>query len=383
MSRKKQRKAASAKPSAEGGFLTIRLALGVALAISAFLLGQALLAGGLPGCGPDSGCDRVLSSRWARLFGVPVSAGALVVYGWLLGETFRKTLRWPLISALALVGIGSILWFTFLQAAVLNAFCGYCLASHLAGFAGSFLLLLRSVVRLLNPILASVGALSVFVLAQVLAPAPAPRQVNLGGGGTSAEPEIFSILGGQHRLDLSQVPVIGNPAGPNKVVKLFDYTCHHCRDLHHLLHEYRRTNELTVIALPVPLDPECNSIMTRTHPDHLNACEYARIGLAVHFANPEKFEAFSDWLFEPVRPHPLTEVRAYASSLVGSNAFQTAFRDARVDAQIATDVAIYRANSQLARSGQMPQMIFQNTASIGAVPDQAQLRRIMSANLPR
>src|SRR6185503_8385025 len=56
-----------------------RVLLLIALGISAYLAWTSLTRGTVIGCGPESDCDRVLQSRWARWFGVPVSVFAVVV----------------------------------------------------------------------------------------------------------------------------------------------------------------------------------------------------------------------------------------------------------------------------------------------------------------
>src|SRR5580698_544682 len=53
--------------------------------VAAYLLSVSRAHRHLPaGCGQGSGCDEVLNSRWAQVFGVPVSGPALAVYGVLL-----------------------------------------------------------------------------------------------------------------------------------------------------------------------------------------------------------------------------------------------------------------------------------------------------------
>src|SRR5262245_26443705 len=69
--------------------LAIRSLLAVALACSAYLAFLSLTGGKAVGCGPESECDKVLASRWAYWFGIPVSAFALVVDATFLAATFR------------------------------------------------------------------------------------------------------------------------------------------------------------------------------------------------------------------------------------------------------------------------------------------------------
>jgi len=184
-------------------------------------------------------------------------------------------------------------------------------------------------------------------------------------------------------FDLKKVPVAGPMNAPKKVAKLFDYTCHHCRDLHHLLSEFRakHSNELAVVSLPLPLDSNCNRVVKVTATAHQNACEYARLGLAIFHANPEKFETFTDWIYTPERPPGVAEAQQYAANLVGAPELSRALQDPEIISQINTDVNIYVEAYKQSRSGQLPQMYFEQGASIGAVETRQQLEKIMAENL--
>src|SRR5687768_17492254 len=53
----------------------------VAVLLAAYLTWVSVRQAGTPaGCGADSGCARVLASRWSRWFDVPVGAPAAAVY---------------------------------------------------------------------------------------------------------------------------------------------------------------------------------------------------------------------------------------------------------------------------------------------------------------
>src|SRR5262245_52568496 len=102
---------------------TIRLSIVIAIAIGCYLLWVSL--GGLAvGCGPESNCDKVLHSRWAYWFGIPVSAVALAVYAAIfigtlrLGRNVEVSLQrqaWRILIPGAVTVIGAALWFTGLQ----------------------------------------------------------------------------------------------------------------------------------------------------------------------------------------------------------------------------------------------------------------------------
>jgi uncharacterized membrane protein len=91
-------------------------------------------------CDLVSGCEKVLSSDYSVISGIPISAMGAISY--LLAfslATFafnQNRLAWRLFSLLALVMAGFSLWLIYLQAFVLGAFCQFCLVS-----AGSSILL--------------------------------------------------------------------------------------------------------------------------------------------------------------------------------------------------------------------------------------------------
>ena len=76
-------------PLAGSWLKIVRGLVGVASLVTVYLAYVSLaLGGGVPGCGPDSGCDRVLSSPWAYWLGIPVSLPGLVLYAIFLINTF-------------------------------------------------------------------------------------------------------------------------------------------------------------------------------------------------------------------------------------------------------------------------------------------------------
>ncbi|HUE17027.1 MAG TPA: vitamin K epoxide reductase family protein, partial [Planctomycetaceae bacterium] len=121
-----------------------RLSLGffslLGCVVAAYLLSVSLAHRNLPaGCSQGSGCDEVLNSRWAQVFGVPVSGPALAVYGVLLltvlsmgfgSSPVQKMRKWSALILLAVVLAGSAIWFVGLQLVAVRAICPWCLAEH-------------------------------------------------------------------------------------------------------------------------------------------------------------------------------------------------------------------------------------------------------------
>ena len=124
--------------------------LAVAIAGAGYLAWASLHHGPVAGCGTESGCDKVLHSRWAYWLDMPVSVPALLVYLALLGATVLLQKRpapddergsWAAIIALSVIVAGAALWFVGLQVFVIKAFCKFCMTAHACGFTAALLCL--------------------------------------------------------------------------------------------------------------------------------------------------------------------------------------------------------------------------------------------------
>src|ERR1039458_9524192 len=132
--------------------ILVRALLAVAIVGASYLAWVAIHNGPVAGCGPESGCDKVLHSRWAYWLDVPVSVPALLVYLALLGATVLLQKRsapddergsWAAIIALAVIVAGAALWFVGLQVFVIKAFCKFCMTAHACGFVAALLCLIN------------------------------------------------------------------------------------------------------------------------------------------------------------------------------------------------------------------------------------------------
>jgi uncharacterized membrane protein len=387
------------------------------------------------GCGPDSGCDKVLSSRWAQWFGAPVSAFALMVYSLILGASFRLTKKtpavvqrkaWGWLVPCAIIVAGSALWFVGLQVFVVKAFCPYCMVAHGCGFAASLLLLFSAPLRnapdkpwelekqvFVSPraarkaALVAITALALLVSGQVVyqpktfvvqsidaatnaptsavpavaanpgtnaptpsvappPPTPTPAPVLVPASTQATASRMFPIYSGRFQVNLHEIPIIGSPTNEQIAVSLFDYTCHHCRSMHPTLVEAQRmfSNSLAIVSLPMPLDPACNPTMQRANPKHANACEYAKLGLAVWRADRTKHHEFDDYLMTGETPPPIDQARQRAAQLVGAAAFDRASLDPWGAQQLTMDVAMYEM-AYRAGQGSMPQLILGQNVAVG------------------
>jgi len=384
-----------------------RIGLVLAIGGAGYLASVSLQAGGVAGCGPGSGCDLVLSSRWAYWLGIPVSLPAAALYSILLATTWRlrpgrdpKNRFRPLAIALCTVVVAAALWFIFLQDAVIQSWCRFCLATHASAFFSACWLLAPLLGSRRSPaggetVPPTGGALKVglvfglvgttvliggqFVVLEragyVLVP------LSLGGRAPKGQ---LTLDSGRFGLDPDALPGMGPASAQGFVVGLFDYTCTHCRRLHPLLKEAQAhfAGRLTFIMLPVPLETGCNPMIPLTDPANRGACEYARLALAVWRGRPDAFRGFDDWLFDSAGLPTLPEARMKAETLLGKTALEKVLSDPWVGRQIDEDVRLYIATSQATNSLRLPQLIFADAAVSGSVDDAAELERVIGERAP-
>ena len=384
--------------------------LAVAALVSAFLAWKSFSSDPLPGCGPDSGCDKALRSQWGYWFGIPVSAPGALIYFALLALTFQTVGRrapeqrraaWGKIAVLLMAVAGSVAWFVGVQALIIKSFCPFCLTIHGCGLAAAALLFYAmprgresagkgptlSGGDLGRAAAMGIPLVAVLVSGHFFFLKPTYRVQEAAASAVQAAqpaaPRLLSLHGGKILLDVNAVPVRGSTNAPHVMVSLFDYTCHHCRDMHETLKQVQAaaSNQLAIISLPMPLDASCNPVVRRTASAHEGACEYARLSLAVWKANPQMFTTFDDWIFAPSRPPSLVETRQRAEELVGAKNLSEALWSPGVETQLRASISLYHTNSIIARKGQMPQLNIGSFVSMGPIQDPAVLRSLMAAHL--
>jgi uncharacterized membrane protein len=110
-------------------------------------------AGIEPVCAASGGCERVQSSGYAELAGVPVALLGLAGYAAILATTFVGGEASRLAGAsLALVGAGFSAYLTYLELFVIDAVCQWCVASALLMLALSVCAVARVLTRTSPPL---------------------------------------------------------------------------------------------------------------------------------------------------------------------------------------------------------------------------------------
>jgi len=213
-------------------------------------------------------------------------------------------------------------------------------------------------------------------------PTPPAPSVVADSHPTVAEPPGYRrvlILGGSAVLDTRAYPIFGKLDAKYIVVDMSDYSCKHCRKLHHLLQDARKRygRQFAVIFLPVPLNTACNKFIDYNHEDHRYACEYARLAVAVWRLDREKFRTFHHWLYELERPPPVSRARQYAAELVGRQALAQELRDPAVDETIRHYTQLFK----LARAGAIPKLLFGEYAISGEIESPKRLFDLLEQHM--
>lgn len=106
----------------------------------------------VPPCSATQGCERVLTSQYATVAGIPVALGGVLFYlavfvlaFWMTMNGFRKAV--PLLFGLTIIGLVTSAVLVYLQLGVLKAICLYCMGSAISStllFVFGFPLFLQS-----------------------------------------------------------------------------------------------------------------------------------------------------------------------------------------------------------------------------------------------
>ena len=101
----------------------------VGLAVAAYLT-YVHYEGIKPVCGLGGDCEKVQTSEWAELAGIPVAVLGLVGYALILGSLFVRSENGLMAGALlAVTGFGFSLYLTYRELFSIDAICPWCVTS--------------------------------------------------------------------------------------------------------------------------------------------------------------------------------------------------------------------------------------------------------------
>lgn len=102
--------------------------------VNALYLAWAAMMGSAPTCFLNSGCDIVAASPQSRVFGIPLANFGVLFYTMIAGFSLwgfvsREAPAVQYVLPLSALGFLLSLYFLYLQAFVIHAYCEYCLFS--------------------------------------------------------------------------------------------------------------------------------------------------------------------------------------------------------------------------------------------------------------
>jgi len=307
---------------------------------------------GLVGCGAGSSCDEVTGSRWSLLMGfLPVSALAVGAYlamlicAIYLFFDFDTTVRKVFLGLSAMVFF-CCLWFIFLQAVKVKAFCPYCMTAHLCGMLAAVLAFLscRDLGGRTVGLACGAGAVlaAVYMVFQLLT----TPEYRAQAGHSDASLPI---------PDAAVSPVAGPVDAEHRVALLYDYRCSHCRVIHGFLDEAVSYfgGRVAFVLCPTPLSPQCNPYLPSGGEDLFEgSCDLARLALGLWKEDPEAFRVFDAWLFSDDGkggwyPRSPSEAEAKARELSGGKPFDEEW----ISAYLSRTLELFGRTTAKGRSG--------------------------------
>ncbi len=104
----------------------------IGIADSAYLTAKHFTGSQVP-CSLITGCETVLTSSYAEMFGIPTAAFGVLAYfvafSLALLTAFGNRTMWKLFGFVVVIMTCFTLWMIYLQAFVIGAFCQFCLIS--------------------------------------------------------------------------------------------------------------------------------------------------------------------------------------------------------------------------------------------------------------
>ena len=367
------------------------------LAFAGFFLNLFLLtwrvsdgAAGIAGCGGTS-CDEILASRWAVIFGVPVTVFGALAYVGIMGSLTPagRRLSVPVLGSV----IGAVFWFVFVQAVLIGKFCPWCLAAHGVGIAVTVMGLVREGrgggFRRASGDLALWGFSSFLCigLAQVYGPLPTTHYVDVSAVTPLAAVHEKGVGrkvtfdDGRKTFDATALPQLGSLDAKHVMVEYFDYQCPSCRIMSGYLAALveKHPTDVCVLLLPVPLDHACNPSLPLENKGHPGSCELTRIALAVWRASPDAYqEIHRAFLSDP--PSSQVAALAFAHGLVPGDRLDRALRDPWIEQLIRANIADWVSLS--GKSEKLPKLLIRDKRILHGLPSgEADFIRVMEREL--
>lgn len=353
------------------------------LVIALWMVIHSLSGVPMAGCAAGSSCDSVMGSPWAYVLGrIPVSLPATVIYALLLvcllflggnsaeSRSLDKVL-WRLMPLLCGCIVGAALWFIWLQAGVLHAFCRYCTALHLLGCVVAALVFIEARRRGFRPLWPFMAGLALAAVFAVVQAQTKPDSI-YDAGQTSVSLPTF---------EEGEVPSLGNDG--ETLTLLFDFQCNHCRRLHRLLPELAEKGGYRILLCPVPLSSACNPYIPSSGIDRFaGSCPLTRYALAVWRTRPDAYAPYWEWLLgdgDERAVIPPAEAEKRAREILGDD-FDAALADPGIDTYLRKAEELFGRTSTSEKSG-VPRFIGGQRWLVPETDDMDELQALIRTEL--
>ena len=187
---------------------------------------------------------------------------------------------------------------------------------------------------------------------------------------------LVAISGGSIKLDVAQWPISGLKDAKYIFVEMFDYSCPHCRNTHRAIKvaAEKLGGDMAVMALPIPLNANCNNGIRVTDPKFVESCEIAKLAIAVWRTAPGRFAEFHNWMFSEAVAPSYAQARGFAETLVDSQKLNAELASKVPGQYITQTVELYKRVG----SGNVPKLLFPGTSIVGEFTSGESLAEIIS-----
>ncbi len=270
-------------------------------------------------------CDKVNTSEWSELRGLPISLYALPVYAamayfaWVGRRGDRRGHRARgLLTLLASVNVAVSVALLFVMVVNIGAFCLFCLsldALHVAAlalvlappggrkpaipegldlFGAAFVSVFLMATTFQFTVIYS-ARLDRVAVASVLDAEPGPAQVDVKT--ESRAGAVVKLPGERHDVPTDKYDAAWGPRSAKvTVVEFADFECGYCRRLSHTMAvlKERYKGRVRFVFKHYPMDLTCNKRLNRQH--HPSACQASLAAICAQ--DQGKFEPYHDILFQ-------------------------------------------------------------------------------------
>ena len=171
------------------------------------------------------------------------------------------------------------------------------------------------------------------------------------------------INGGTIKLNVAQWPLSGPVDAKHIFVEMLDYNCPNCRKTHKAVSGAKKilNNDVSVMVLPIPLNTDCNSAITKTDALFTESCDIAKLAIAVWRVDQVKFREFHEAMFAGEQAPTLAEATEMAKSMVDAAKLEAELASGIPGKFISSMVQLYEKSGK----GAVPKLMFPGTSIVG------------------